>query len=41
MIHVFLSGLCGKMHPVSVCCEKDVVIGRPALVTKDWSKEDI
>lgn len=41
MIPIFLSGLCGKMCPGSVSCEKDAVIGRPALVTEDGSKEDV
>lgn len=41
MIHVFSSGLCGKLCPGSVSHEKGAVIGRPGLVTEDRSKEDI
>lgn len=40
MIHVFSSGLCGKLCPGSVSHEKGAVIGRPGLVTEDRSKED-
>lgn len=41
MIHIFWSGLCGKLCPGSASREKVAVIGRPGLVTEDRSKEDI